>query len=152
MNKLQRIEEMEKQLAALRAEVEVEGQPKNSVQQWEPVGGDWFIGSYGQVSQGETDDEFREFGTERPTKKQAEKALDEMRVFNRSLAYRDEFDPEFEFKSGEWNYYIDMDVEADSEKYTVDCDRTFKRVGLVYMSEQVAEELCRKLNSGEVVL
>lgn len=144
MNKLQRIEEMEKQLAALRAEVE------NESKQWHPIGGEYCITPTGDVSMAPSDTDYGAFGTERPTKEQAEKARDEMRAFNRLLAYRDEFDPDFEYDDG-WNFYIEIDID-DSRKYTYDSDMNYKRVGVVYMSEKVAEELCDKLNSGEVVL
>ena len=133
-------------VAKLQAELEQAKQRKV----WKPQGGEWYVGACGEVWEDDSDDGTRLFGTERPTKEAAIKARDEMRVFNRLLAYRDEFDPDFEREDGGDNYFVKIDVERG--KYLSDSDCFYKRVGIVYMSEQVAEELATKLNNGEVVL
>lgn len=153
MTKLDRINEMEKQLAQLKAGLESEQNVEpEGVKQWEPVGGDWTVFSDGSVSEVETDECYRVFGTERPTETQAIKASDEMRMFNRLLAYRDEHDPDFvEVWDGDTaNYYVKW--LQYSGKYQADSWYTCKQLGTVFMSKPVAEELARKLNSGEVVL
>lgn len=146
MNKLQRIEEMEKQLAALRAEVEQESKPK----QWEPKGGSFVYGSTGVKEY--TTSKTRDYGIERQTKEQAEADYKLARAHNRLLAYKAEFDADFvEVWGGKsQNYFVCFDSKCKS--YGVDMNSIFKGVGVVYMSEQAAKDLCDKLNSGEVVL
>lgn len=116
---------------------------------WKPVGGDYYINTAGCVHKSESTQHCSEFGTERPTREQAEKARDEMRVFNRLLAYRDEFDPDFDFEEagcGSTVYHTGYGYATTTD------DLYGRNVGTVYMSKAVAEELCRKLSNGEVVL
>ena len=147
MNKLQRIEEMEKQLAALRAEVEQEAKPKR----WEPKGGDFIYGSAG--SHGFTTSKTRDFGVERQTKEQAEADYKLARAYNRLLAYKAEFDADFvpDFgNSSQGNYFVFFD--HNNGQYKIGCDMVCQDICKVYFSKQAAQDLCDKLNSGEVVL
>lgn len=146
MDKLQRIEEMERQLAALKAEVAQEAEAK----QWEPEGGDWSVDADGEVCKSASSTQYKVFGTERKTREQAEKAAAAMRTHNRLLAYVAEFAPDYEPGSGCGNYSIYRDLESGKFDFTVNYHVTY--VGGVYMPHFVAIELCRKLNSGEVVL
>ena len=120
---------------------------KDKVEQWEPKGGVWSIDCSKvehYVIQSKMD---IKHGLVRETKEQAERAAKKMRSFNRLLAYVDEFEnrPENErfytvrYKAlvGKWEVYC---IEDEDSPFT---NR---------MSEAVAHELCRKLNSGEVCL
>jgi len=140
MNKLQRIEEMEKQLAALRAEVEQE----SKVEKCEPKCGGFWIDSDGQVEHFKNNKGgiATNFGMERQTREAAERARDKMRVFNRLLAYVDEFAPGHEFENGENNYHI----KIEDGIYSMGLNVRRVTIGAVYMPEAVAIELCRKLN------
>lgn len=121
---------------------------EHPVEAWEPKGGDWTIYGDGDVDNSGPNPEWARFGTERNTQEQAEKTRDAMRVFNRLLAYRDEFDPEFDWDNG-YGYY----VYYDDSCYTYGEDEFgLRTVAGVYMSKEVAESLCEKLNSGEVTL
>ena len=156
MNTLQKqIEEMKQKLAELESLVHNQ-QEKPNVKQWQPVGGEWWVDTTGDVSEAPSSEEHRQFGTERPTEEQAEKARDEMRVYHRLLAYVHEHAPDYVYDKDADNYYIENNLDEDEgvgfDYYRTDYDCNYKRVGLVYMPEDVAEELCRKLNSGEVVL
>lgn len=144
----QKIEEMKKKLAELEAEVQSETQTEH----WEPIGGSYFVSGRGKVVRIPSDDERRMFGTERPTEDQAIQARENTRVFNRLLAYRDEFDPNFvEVWNGRTaNYFVCYNIHTS--EYEIDGNSIYKGVGVVYMSQEVATELARKLNSGEVVL
>ena len=64
--------------------------------QWEPRGGGFWVTGYSQHSNTSSENETREFGVERQTKKAAEKASDAMRTHNRLLAYVDEFGGDWE--------------------------------------------------------
>lgn len=148
MNKLQRIEEMEKQLAALRAEVEQEAKSKR----WEPKGGDWYYSSLG-AKHHETTQGCRDFGIERQTKEQAEADYKLARAYNRLLAYKAEFDADFvpdwgNIKQEKCCVYFDH----DSKRFDCLTHLVWQTLMVVYFSEQAAKDLCNKLNSGEVVL
>lgn len=115
---------------------------------WEPVRGEWNIEPE-LVFEGGPYESYCDFGLARCSKEQAEKARDEMRVFNRLLAYRDEFDPDFDFEEAGCG----STVYRFGYGYATTTDDLYGRnVGTVYMSKAVAEELCRKLSNGEVVL
>lgn len=147
MSKLQRIEEMERQLAALKAEVAQETKQK----QWEPEGGEYLCHHTGFIVDSNEDDFASKVnGCVYKTENQAEKAAAAMRTHNRLLAYVAEFAPDWEpvFGGGK-EFYVGYFPEL--EEYGVD-SHYVKSLGAVYMPKHVAEELCRKLNSGEVVL
>ena len=145
MNKLERIEEMEKQLAALRAEVEQEQKPK----QWEPKGGNWVANSWSSKATYHEHRVITSDGDSRETEESARKAAKEITRFKRLLAYRDEFAPDYEFQFGKGNEFI---LQRVCKTYGVGSDDMYRDNSKVYMPEDVAVELCRKLNSGEVML
>lgn len=148
MNKLQRIEEMEKQLAALRAEVEREEKPK----QWDPKGGEWYYASNGAMT-GVTNKKTRDYGIERQTKEQAEADYELARAYNRLLAYKAEFDADFVpdwDDEGQKKFCVYMDHRSQRFEYFY--NDSHYTLTAVYFSEQAAKELCDKLNTGEVVL
>jgi len=140
----ERLEELRKQHAELTKEID----KLEAVKVWEPEGGEYYILGSGEVRYYESHNAIKLFGTERKTRKAAEKARDKMRVFNRLLAYVDEACGGYEFVVDGDNYYI----ELNNGVYIMDFDVNFMKVGAIYMPEQVAIELCKKLNSGEVVL
>ena len=121
--------------------------------QWEPKGGCYYVGIDGGVSAGTPNYKCAEFGIERKTREAAERAAIEMRKFNRLLAYRDEFAPGYE---PDWNNGEEVKVcvfqDHKSGEYHVADNMQCQTLGAVYMPVDVARELCRKLNSGEVVL
>ncbi|MBK2126251.1 hypothetical protein [Fangia hongkongensis] len=121
---------------------------------WEPRGGAYQIGSDGLTFYGYKDNpEVCDFGMSRRTKENATKAAKKMRTFNRLLAYVDEFDPDFEFKHVENDVEHNWLVFFDQNENKYDCYYyPEKFLGAVFMSKEVARELCRKLNSGDVEL
>ena len=147
MNKKERIEKIEIELAELKKEVTDE-------EQWEPKGGKWWVQCDAGVMEAERSYErSRSFGVERPTKQQAEKAFKEMRPNHRLLAYVDEFDPGWQADwddNREHKYYVYKDM--DDKKWYLAFHSSSSTPGVVYMSPKCAEGLARKLNSGEVVL
>ena len=123
------------------------------VVRWKPQSGEWYVEASGKVSMGWSTKRTQFFGVERQTEKEAEYAARQMRIHSRLLAYVAEFDKDWK---ADW-------TNADQDKYFVDFNdvtneyytnkRTYSRtIGQVYMSKECAEELCRKLNSDEVVL
>lgn len=124
---------------------------KKKVEKWEPKGGRHYISMEGQIMLStQRSDEAICFGIHRETVDECVKAKDAIRTFNRLLAYRDEFDPDYEFTKGDDNCFVYYNILLS--KYDYFWQQNHKMVGTVYMSEEVARELCRKLNSGEVVL
>ena len=120
--------------------------------QWEPECGSWYVGVAGVPGSGKSTQCCRKFGTERKTREDAERAAIEMRKFNRLLAYRDEFAPGYE---PDWSDEVEKSYvfqDRESGKYKVADNIMCQTLGAVYMPYDVANELCRKLNTGEVVL
>lgn len=73
----------------------------------------------------------------------------EMRQFNCSLlTYRDKVAPGYEFQVGGRNYYFFTKGRYYGTEFHVECVIP----DVIYFPEQVALELYRKLNSGEVIL
>lgn len=120
------------------------------VEQWEPRGGDFYIDGGGAVHDGIAGfTGYQNFGTEYPTKELAEKARDAMRVHNRLLAYVMEHAPDWD--NGEFDKrYVYFDHLQNRFMHTV--SSSADSIGTVYMPEQVAKDLCEKLNNGIVNL
>lgn len=115
-----------------------------SKETWKPKSGRFLITSYGKVVEGNPVDSSSMAGIERETRELAEKAASKIMYFKRLLAYVDEFDqvPEEErncniyLKNGLWRW----DVKYSESPWQI-C-----------MSSTCAKLLCKKLNSGDVVL
>ena len=124
--------------------------------QWEPRGGYHAVLSSGfNIPLAVITAEQRKFGVVRQTKEAAEKASAAMRTHNRLLAYVDEFGGDWE---ADWDNFC-------QDKYSLTHKNTcvgslwskavtgaVKGMGTVYMSQDCAQGLVAKLNSGEVVL
>lgn len=124
---------------------------EREVKRWEPKGGNYFLSVMGVVGNASTlGDEFRIHGVERETREAANRLAHDQRIFNRLHAYREEFAPGYKVpeigkparfpymaKSGLWESGVDADMRVPA---------------CVYMPADVVSALCRKLNSGEVVL
>lgn len=116
------------------------------------MAGVWTIFSDGSILKYRSHNDCRLFGKTRKTEEQATKARDEMRIFNRLLAYRDEFDADFKevWDGNTNNYYVYYCVSTG--KYKFSANFIERGIDKVYMSKEVAKELVRKLNEGEVIL
>lgn len=151
MNKLELAEQLEAAAKVLRAEVEQEHKENlPPVKQWNPLSGEYWIDCDGMVMDGRNGNlAIRNFGVERQTEAQAERACTKMRQFNRLLAYVDEYAPNYEFQMGKNNWYIYV---KPCGKYVEGLEESYPDLCTIYMPEDQAKELCLKLNSGEVVL
>jgi len=119
---------------------------------WSPVGGDWWIKGEGDVVEALQSPLAKEFGTERPTQHQAERAAVEMRKFNRLLALRDELcgDAVVDWNSSNTPKYFLVynafenvwDLSATHKSFVTPCFKT----------EEQARLACNMLNMGEVEL
>lgn len=152
MTELQKLEE---QVAELQATIERMKEPE-PIKQWEPQGGEWYVDFEG-INQCMPTYESGLFGVEYKTEQQAEWARDQMRRFNRLLAYVAEFDVD---ENGvqwmpDWNsitqYKYSIVYNHDLSEWFCDVWSTRQDI-TVYMSEQCAENLVDKLNSGSVML
>ena len=124
------------------------------VTRWEPQSGEWYVETSGKVSMGNSIKRTQSFGIERQTEEEAEYAARQMRIHNRLLAYVAEFDKGWKADwtngANQHKYFIYFDFATN--KYDNEYHETPSCIGIVYMSRECATELCRKLNSGEVVL
>lgn len=120
--------------------------------EWHPKHGAYNIASCGSIQPSSISQqkvEGAKFGMYRSTIDLAEKARDKMRAFNRLLAYVDEQLGDNPSKR-EWGIVYD-DVHKEFAPFCV------ARVPLkipygIYMTESVAIQLCKDLNSGRVKL
>ena len=123
------------------------------VTRWEPQSGEWYVETSGKVSMGWSIKRTQFFGVERQTEEEAEYAARQMRIHNRLLAYVAEFDKDWKAdwtNADQGKYFVEFNP-VTNEYYTN--KRIYSRtIGQVYMSKECVKELCRKLNSGEVVL
>jgi hypothetical protein len=116
---------------------------------WSPPPGGWAIFSDGGVEFTETHDPRREFGSERNSKEEAEYASKKMTEHNRLLTYAAEFCPDHEFTEGSRD--MNWHVMRVGKQWSITSTQVYVP-GIVYMPEDVAYDLARKLNSGEVTL
>lgn len=119
--------------------------------EWEPKQGSFYITGNGSIYDDPSPDHIH-FGTSRKDKESCLKDLPAVRAHNRLLAYVAEFDPEFveNFNLPSHNWTVCKIVNKN--KWQVNRFDVIKYPGMVFMSREVAQDLCRKLNSGEVVL
>lgn len=160
MNNLQKaLETTEETIKALQSyaeDIRNRMQPAIGVNQWQPKGGDWWIDEGGEVVEVQTSSPSREFGLERQTQKQAERAAVEMRRFNRLLALRDELcgnDLEVVDLFSDCKKYYVYSCHRNKEKkwsYT-DCS-ILTSIGVYFTTAKTAQKACNMLNSGEVEL
>lgn len=122
------------------------------LERWEPQDGYYLVDHEGEAIDTLPSTSSTNFGLVYKTMEAAEKARDKMRKHNRLLAYVDESDPTLDLKFKDYgeNYYICYGHKTKT--YSSVFSQIYEVMGAVYMSKEVAEELCRKLNSGEVVL
>ena len=150
MNDLQKeLQELKAKVAELESRIVAE-----PVAKWQPKGGDWYVSVNGKTFCYTTRNEgCREFGTERQTEEQAERAAVEMRRFNRLLALRDELCGDAvanwtDNESNKWILYFD---NKDNE-WTTGKNQYMQYVGVYFTSDELAQRACDMLNSGEVEL
>ena len=139
-----KIEELQQKINELQAELD-----RLKTTKWEPEKGGYFVCAEGDVMTARSTSRASEFGTERKTRELAKAAAAKMRRFNRLLAYVDEVCGGYEWVKGESNCYIYFD---DNSKPQVSSQKYVFNPSTVYMPHEVALELCKKMESGEVEL
>lgn len=150
------MKDIKKEIADLKARIqELENQIVEPVK-WQPVGGNWYIDGGGDIYKsfvGSTE-KLRQFGTERPTEQQAERAAVEMRRFNRLLALRDELCGDDVlmswFSPDDRKYFIYFSHGQD--RWNCSSDGTNESITPYYTTLKLAQKACDMLNSGEVEL
>lgn len=149
MNKQQ----LQQEIEALQKQLEEKQKALAAMpEKWEPKG-EWYVDREGDASMCD-DGAFAEFGNCFPSKEQAEKASKAMRAHNLLRAYVAEFAPEYNpnWKDGQEEKAYLVKSNAEFGEWTVFAHGVYKAAGTVYMPVDVAHELCRKLNTGEVEL
>lgn len=121
---------------------------------WEPKGGEYYVSWEGLVRFSDSTGDARIFGVEYATREQAEKALMATRAHNRLLNYVAEFAPDYQpdwSDENEEKAYLSK-LHRNGGGWVVFVHAAYQSAGIVYMPASVADELCNKLNSGEVQL
>lgn len=121
---------------------------------WQPEGGDWYVSGSGKVFWYTTRTQgYKEFGTERATEEQAERASVEMRRFNRLLALRDELcgNEVVDWKDRrKENHYVYFSY--DRKIWYVSANVACETITPYFTTTESAQKACDMLNSGEVEL
>jgi len=130
-------------------------QPKGCAtkpKKWQPMGGAWWIDSEGIINEVPSTPATKNFGMERPTPEQAQRALTEMIRFHRLLALRDELcgDDVVDWSRDEAKYYL----YCNEKNKTWDVNGNFvqNNSGIYFTTIKSAQRACDMLNSGEVEL
>jgi hypothetical protein len=142
-----RIKSLEKRLTPCNGAV------AEPVVKWQPKGGEWWINESGAItSRVETIESMREFGIERQTQEQAERAAVEMRRFNRLLALRDELcgDEVVNWRSNDSKFHIHF--HTTDKIWFVGLEFQCQFIMPYFTSQEAAQKSCDMLNSGEVEL
>jgi hypothetical protein len=109
MNTIQKIKQLEDQIAELKKQAE-----ELARKPWEPEGGEFYLPVYGTVRQGEPDEECRIAGSEYPTREAAESALPKVTFFKRLCCLAAELNPSGKvggrfFVCQDWSCHIPCD-------------------------------------------
>jgi len=144
----------DEQYAALQAgEAITIEPPKPKIVTWEPKGGGWSVGVSGKPFSWHSCGETAKFGNEFETIEQAEAGAKAMRARNRLAAYVRDFAPDWR---ADWSNFTQSKHHVyylhDKKIWVFNGVRYSESPERVYMPYHVAEELVKKLNSGEVVL
>lgn len=116
---------------------------------WEPKCGRFYAHCNGLPIEAPSTSRCRKHGVERKTREAAKRLSNDQRIFNRLHAYREEFAPGYEVPPvGDMAWAPALRIDG---QYVPD-GQTCRSPVSIYMPFSVCEELCRKLNSGEVVL
>ena len=150
------IKNLENRVTELERRTQCEGDRTLTVRKWQPKGGDWWISKSGkvQMSYHGSTSAMKEFGMERQTEEQAERAAVEMRRFNRLLALRDELcgDDEVDWEDIDFRKYY-LFFNHDNGKWVSTYDYTcYETITHYFTSKESAQKACDMLNSGEVEL
>lgn len=146
--------DLQKELQELKAKVaDLESRIVAKPVKWQPKGGDWYVGYGGGVFKLPTTSGSSEFGLERQTKAQAERASIEMHRFNRLLALRDELcgddvvDWTDRRKDKHYVYFT-----YDHKRWCISENVACESVTPYFTTKEAAQKACDMLNSGEVEL
>ena len=147
--------DLQKELQDLKAKVvELEARiAAEPVAKWQPKGGSFFIGNGGLVNMFDSRVFTKEFGMERETVEQAQRAAIEMRRFNRLLALRDELcaDKDVNWlndKEEKYSLYFSHEIG----RWELDWNDTNESIQPYFTTLESAQKACDMLNSGEVKL
>ena len=152
------MDSLQKELQKLKAKVaELESRilfPNEPVAKWQPEGGDWYVSGNGKVfcytsrNQG-----YKEYGTERQTEEQAQRAAVEMRRFHRLLALRDELCGD---ELVDWSNAAELKCSVyfyhPEKMWRVTGSEHGEFITPYFTNRESAQLACDMLNSMEVVL
>lgn len=146
--------DLQRELAALKAKVaDLESRiVAEPVAKWQPKGGNWWIDEGGEVVEGHTSSPSIEFGSERQTEEQAERAAVEMRRFNRLLALRDELcgDEVVDWSNNATGFYLYFSYYQN--RWGWSSDEQCESIQPYFTNEASVQKACDMLNSGVVDL
>lgn len=140
MNKselLKKADELLAQAELLRKEAE------DTVDSWEPKGGEWYVGDAGEVTTSSPAEECKLFGNEHPSKALAVKASAEMRLSNLIRQFAWEYDG-----TAKGSTFLAIDSEGKIEWLYND----IIPLGSSMMTTATAEACIKQLNNPDTLL
>lgn len=152
IEKLGKIEELEKQIANLQEEIR-KLKEINRAEPWRAAKGEWYyyIDSDGSVVKDLEDysdvhaDRFR-LGNYYRCKELVHQDVNELRLRNRMRQLRDAICEGYQFESSKWNWYIYYSLTE--MKYCVSWNDSSKMISTIYFDTKVhAQQVCDILNA-----
>jgi hypothetical protein len=126
--------------------------PKPVIQKWEPKSGNYRLTNEFNIYESSVNNYITQnHGLQYQTRTHAEQAIKALRSHSRQLSWLAENDDGW---VADWTndrqlkYYVVY--YTNESRYPYYCTRDIKHTGVVYMSEQNAEKLCKLLNDGIV--
>jgi hypothetical protein len=120
---------------------------------WEPERGNYIIEADGDIYESKLNSRYvYKEGRTYPTQELAEKAYKMIRPYQRLVAYVLEHAPDWQPDWEDDDQYAYCIVYNHNFKQWGITDKLFTEYFTIHMPKNVAEELCEKLNSGEVEL
>ena len=126
----------------------IKAPPKKAIPLWEPSEGGWKVQGYGGFIHPTTDFSFTTVGAARKTEAQATLMRDRRLRSEKLSAFLAEIGEEKEWVNGEENWYTCIADDKWVENYAY----VYYSPEKVYMTKSGAEQVCKALNSGYLVL
>jgi hypothetical protein len=151
-NYKEELENLKAAVAELEAKIAEEQKPKK----WELSAMGYYLNGDFSVDRGpDVSVRYIASGMTRESREKAEQLSKELRVIARAIAYRDEFAPDMpKIELGgeiyhKYKDYKSVHYDGHNNEWRA-YGYVYPIIGAVYFPSDVAKELCRKLNSGEV--
>ena len=122
-------------------------------QTFELEGGNYLVCTGGDVAghiNNDLDVYYKKAGVKYPTRESAEIRAKEVRISNQIARMAYQIGGEYEYKEGEYNYYLGYDIEDN--RYFRSRSINAKMPQVTYSTNETIEKMCEILNSKQFIL